>query len=206
MTRESKLKKAEELLEYMISDATDVYILMADLCGSTAFKERVAAQGLPEVIWISRQLFFLTRTAGYINRYEGSVVKTKGDEVMAVFSASAIPENVLKCAIEIVQGFDSYRLYNGLSKIEAKVSIDFGQTYNGAIADKKPYDPIGTPVDRCARLNLITKQREISFSQPFLESILASVPDAQLKERYGYQTRLENLKGLGETPIHSIIA
>ncbi len=189
MTRETKIEELGELLDYFLADTADVFILFADLCDSTALKQLLIEQGIPEVFWITRQLLFLQRAAVNIRGYEGIIVKTIGDEVMAIFHATTKPEEVLKCAIGILQGFDNLKLYKDQMKIDAKVSIDFGQTYNGSIIKDVSFDPIGTPVDRCARLNSVTNKREITFSQAFLETLLVDSTDEKLREKYAYQTQ-----------------
>ncbi|GEM_PF-2378592 len=201
MTRKTQLKRLEKNLEFILEDSADVFILFIDLCGSTAYKQR----DQPEWIWVTRQLLFLQRVASHVKKRNGIVVKTIGDEIMAIFEVSTLPESILKCAIEIIQGFENFNLFQGKEKIEAKVSIDFGLTYNGSINDKDVYDPIGPPVDRCARLNSITKNNEITFSQDFLSTLLADSSEALLLAKYGYTARLEDLKGIEKTTVLSII-
>jgi class 3 adenylate cyclase len=205
MKRQKTLKRLEEDFEYFVQDSRDIFILFADLCGSTEFKQNCNTHGFPEITWIGRQLLFLQRVAEHVNNYEGDVIKTVGDELIATFRVTTPPEIVLKCAIEIIQGFGNYKPYQGKSRLEAKVSIDFGPTYNGSLTDTGPYDPIGTPVDRCSRLNDVTKKNEITFSDDFLSAMLTTFTDDWLKGKYNYQTREENLKGLGNTIVHSIL-
>ncbi|KAF0109080.1 MAG: adenylate cyclase [Anaerolineaceae bacterium] len=199
MKRELNISRLEEILGDIFNDSSDVYILFVDLCGSTAFK-----QNNIEFVWVQRQLIFLQRVAEFVRKRDGIVVKTIGDELMAIFQASIVPEDILKCAIEIVQYFKDSRLFRGNQKIEAKVSIDFGQTYNGSIVNTLVYDPIGTPVDRCARLNSITKNNEITFSEDFKSTLLTNSSEAQLQEKYGYEIRLEDLKGIQKTTVYCI--
>jgi len=206
MNRQSKLRKLGSLFEFLVADRADVFILFVDLCGSTEFKQNCAAQGLPELIWISRQLLFLQRGADLVKKHQGIVVKTVGDELVVYFQPSITAEGVLKCAIEILQSLENFQPFQGKSRIEAKVSIDFGETYNGSMTDTVPYDPIGLPVDRCARLNGITSKNEITFSQDFLAAMATNSTEAQLKAKYGFETRREDLKGVGVTTIHSMSA
>jgi hypothetical protein len=69
-----------------------------------------------------------------------------------------------------------------------------------------PYDPIGLPVDRCARINSITGKNEITFSQDFLTTMTTDATEAQLKAKYGFETRQEDLKGIGLIIIHRMPA
>jgi class 3 adenylate cyclase len=207
MSRQSKIRDLASLYEFIVSDRADLFILFADLCGSTQFKLDCISQGLPELTWIGRQLLFLQRVTDLIKKHQGIVVKTVGDEVVAFFRPPTSAEGVLKCAIEIIQSLENYLPFQGNSQIETKISIDFGKTYNGTVMEKMvPYDPIGLPVDRCARINSITGKNEITFSQDFLTTMTTDATEAQLKAKYGFETRQEDLKGIGLIIIHRMPA
>ena len=207
MSRQSKIRDLSSLYEFLVSDRADIFILFADLCGSTQFKQNCNSQGMPELTWIGRQLLFLQRVADLVRKHQGVVVKTVGDEIVAFFRPPTTAEGVLKCAIEIIQSLDNFLPFQGESQIETKVSIDFGKTYNGTVMEKMvPYDPIGLPVDRCARLNSITGNNEITFSQDFLTAMTTDTTEVQLRAKYGFETRQEDLKGIGLTIIHSMPA
>jgi class 3 adenylate cyclase len=206
MSRQNKIRALEGLFDFFVSDQADVFILFADLCGSTQFKQNCISQGQPELTWIFRQLLFLHRVADLVRRHQGIVVKTVGDEIVAYFQPSINAEDILKCSIEILQSFKNFKPYKGKSQIKAKVSIDFGETYNGTITGTIPYDPIGLPVDRCARLNSMTGENEITFSQDFLTALATDTTEAQLRAMYGFKTKQEDLKGIGLTIIHSMPA
>ena len=206
MSRQSKIRKLASLSEFFLSDRADVFILFADLCGSTQFKQFCISQSLAEQTWIFRQLLFLQRVADLVKIHQGIVVKTIGDEIVAYFQLITTAEGVLKCAIEIIKSFEKFLPYSGKSQIKVKVSIDFGETYNGTVMEMGSYDPIGLPVDRCARLNNITRENEITFSQDFLTAMATDTTEAQLKEKYGFETRQEDLKGIGLTIFHSVPA
>jgi adenylate cyclase len=200
MSRQRSIKKLDELLESLVGDSSDVFVLFVDLCGSTEFKK-----DSPEATWIPRQLVFLQRAATLVKQHKGIVVKTVGDELIAIFQPPIFADEVVKCAIEILQSYGNLKSYQGKSRIEAKVSLDFGRTYDGRIVDSVPYDPIGTPVDRCARLNSVTGKNEITFSEDFLIALLNNSTREHLSTKYGYTSRQENFKGLGEITVYSII-
>ncbi len=200
-----KIDKLATFFEEISGDTEEVFLLFADLCGSTEYKADCVQQGQPELLWISRQLIFLQRAADIIKRYGGEVVKTIGDEVFAYFHNSVNPEGILKSAIEIVQSFDGLKSFTGKSKINAKISIDFGSTYNGAIIQSTPFDPIGVPVDRCARLNSAASAKTIVFSKEFLNRLSSSTDIAvNYQSRYGYKQESADFKGLGKTTFYRI--
>jgi len=199
MKRQRKVENLSQLVESLVADSADVILLFVDLCGSTQYKQTIIAQGHPDLTWIFRQLIFLQRAATLVKKYEGIVVKTIGDELFAYFEATTNPADVLKCAIDILQGFKNLESYRGNAKIEAKASIDIGLTYNGSIVNSVAYDPIGTAVDRCARLNSIAKNNEIVFSEDFKAATQGKIP-------YTYKQSTKTLKGIGKTKYFTIVA
>jgi len=204
MKREKKVKLLPQLLEYIVGDSADVFLLFVDLCGSTEYKQKSIGSNQPDIIWISRQLMFLQRAKETIQKHDGVVVKTIGDSVFAFFEATTSPEIVLKCAIEIIQGYGNLKVFRGPSKITAKASIDFGSTYNGSIVEACQFDPIGLPVDRCARLNSFAGNNEIAFSEDFLLLMREKYPRKNFKAKYGYSEYTDDLKGIGKTKYFKI--
>lgn len=204
-SRQKTLKSLLELSETLVSDTADIYLLFADLVGSTEYKNSLILQGHPDIVWILRQLIFLNRSAEIIKKYHGIVVKTIGDEIFSYFEATTDPISIVNCGIEIIQSFANIHTFKGTSKIETKISIDFGLTYNGSI-NKSDFDPIGVPVDRCARLNSLAKKNEIIFSDDFLDAVKSKGDVGVIKKKYGYESFSNELKGLGSVCYYRIIA
>jgi class 3 adenylate cyclase len=204
MKRSKAITGLVELSEALVSDTSDIFLLFADLIGSTEYKHFLVSQGLPDIIWIQRQLLFLQRTATIINKCGGNVVKTIGDEVFAYFDAGSDPFSILDCATQINKAFENLKAYSGKSKIEAKVSVDFGSTYNGSIDSKIKFDPIGVSVDRCARLNSKANCSEILLSNSFYEILVLKKPETEINKMYSCTKTQENLKGLGNTIYYCI--
>jgi class 3 adenylate cyclase len=149
---------------------------------------------------------YTQRAADIVKKHEGVVVKTIGDEIFAFFEATTDPEIVLKCAIEIIQGFENLNAYKGPSKIEAEASIDFGSTYNGSIVDSVEFDPIGLTVDRCGRSNSLAEGSQIVFSKDFLSVAEAKSSAEEFKSKYSYDSHTADLNGIGKTKYFSIMA
>ncbi|MBW7843803.1 MAG: adenylate/guanylate cyclase domain-containing protein [Ignavibacterium sp.] len=206
MRRQRKVELLPQLVESIVSDTADVFLLFVDLCGSTLYKRKCIQQKQPDLTWIFRQLIFLQRAADLVKKYNGIIVKTIGDELFAYFEATTYPEEIIKCAIEIIQGFGNLKSFKDESKIEAKVSLDFGLTYNGSIDNLHKFDPIGSAVDRCARLNSIAKKNEIVFSEDFINAIENKMTLPKFKSKYGFKTRTEDLKGIGKIKCNFIVA
>jgi class 3 adenylate cyclase len=56
-----------------------------------------------------RQLTFLSRSADIIRKYEGQIVKTVGDEVLATFKYDYQPKQIIYCCSEV---------YNSIKKLK----------------------------------------------------------------------------------------
>lgn len=206
MKKSKKVELLAELSESIVSDSADVFLLFVDLCDSTEYKQTIVSQGLPDTTWIFRQLTFLQRAAKLINQYDGVVVKTIGDEVFAYFEATTEPDHVLKCAIEIIQSFENLKSYSGKSRINVKASIDVGLTYNGSLVDVSPFDPIGTPVDRCARLNSLAGKNDVILSEDFRSALETSFVKKGQAMSYKLSSHKKNLKGIGNSKYYRLTA
>jgi class 3 adenylate cyclase len=207
MKRQHAVSSLSNLTESIISDSADLFLMFIDLCGSTEYKFDLIKKNIPDITWIFRQLIFLRRCADIIQKHNGTVVKTIGDEIFAYFPSDSDPQIILKCAVEIIQSFDNLKSFKDTSRIEAKASIDVGPTYNGSILNTVKYDPIGTPVDRCARLNSKASENEVIFSEDFKQTILQNNGDEKsFFEKYGIKENVKELKGLGEIKYFSFYA
>lgn len=166
----------EDLLE-----VEDSFILFIDLCDSTEFKQFCINSNMPDSIWIFRQCLFLERCSTIIKKYKGSVTKTIGDEVMATFIPTEDPVNIVKCVLDIFNIFSNIKAYNkGNFIIKSRASIDFGESYNINLSNTNIFDPIGTCVDRCARLNKEASKNEIAFSKNFYELVSEKLTNLKL--------------------------
>jgi len=206
MNRKRDIGKLLNLSEALTADTADVYLLFADLVGSTEYKNKLRDQGIPDILWIMRQLIFLNRAAEISVKHGGNIIKTIGDEIFVTFEATTLPARVLTCGYEIIQAYENIKSFSGDSKIEAKVSIDFGLTYNGSVMKSAFFDPIGLPVDRCARLNSKAKKNEIAFSEDFLDILDTNGNRQGVLEKYGATEYEEDLKGLGKLKYWKILA
>jgi class 3 adenylate cyclase len=206
MPKKRDIGKLVSLAENVVSDTADLFLLFADLAGSTEYKNNLREQGIPDILWVMRQLTFLQRAAEITSKHDGNVIKTIGDEIFVSFDVTTPPEKVLACGIEIIQAFGNIKSFSGNSKIEAKISIDFGLTYNGALSRTGLFDPIGLPVDRCARLNSQTVKNEISFSEDFLDVLATDGTRQMILDKYGANAFSEELKGLGSVNYWKIKA
>lgn len=199
----NRIENLTDTLESFV-ESVDLYILMIDLCDSTELKQFCIDSNLPDSFWIMRQKIFLARTAKIIRRYKGQIVKTIGDEIMAIFDTDIEPKNIIKCCTEVFQNFEGLKQYNkGKFKISSKASIDFGNCVNGEILDSSQYDPIGRCVDRCARISKYALQSEIVFSDDFFEILQ---PKSDTIIGYKIIQLSETLKGLGIVNFYKLVS
>ena len=204
MSPAENLSKIESLAESLesLSAAFNLFIIFVDLCNSTEIKQFCLEEQLPDSFWIARQKIFLGRTATVVRQYGGQIIKTIGDEIMGTFSTDTNPADILKCGIEVFQRFQGLKTYDkGRFKIRAKASLDIGTCYDGSIDDSGRPDPIGTCVDRCARLNKLASPGQIIMSKPFKERLGLST-----KAIHGIQIieQSQQLPGLGNTEFYII--
>jgi class 3 adenylate cyclase len=198
-TFDGLLKLGDSIEE--LSNPRDTYVLFVDMCDSTEFKQDCIQSETPDSIWIVRQYVFLTRCARIIKLYKGQITKTIGDEVMATFSIDIDPIEVLKCVIDIFGSFDNIKAYNkGKYVIRSKASIDFGESYNGNLLDIEVFDPIGTCVDRCARISKYAGKNEVSISKDYFKLIEDKINTMGLIQIQ----KIEELKGLGNVEFYII--
>jgi class 3 adenylate cyclase len=195
-------QKALALSDHLesFSEPRDVYVLFIDLCDSTHFKQHCLDNSMPESVWIQRQLVFLSRTARMIERYTGTIVKTIGDEILATFDIATDPLSIVMCCAECFSMLANLKIYNkGIFIIKARASIDIGPCYNGHLVGPDSFDPIGSCVDRCARINKKVQAEQLGFSQDFFEALTDKNPGVTFASLVKAQ---ESLVGLGVTEYY----
>jgi class 3 adenylate cyclase len=198
-TVDGLIKLADSIEE--LSNPRDTYILFIDMCDSTEFKQSCIQADVPDSIWIVRQYVFLTRCAKIIKNYEGQITKTIGDEVMATFLPDKDPIDIIRCVLEIFASFENIKAYNkGKYIIQLKASIDYGESYNGNVLDIDVFDPIGTCVDRCARISKYATKKGITISKDYFDLISSKISTLGLR----ISPLRENLKGLGEIDFYLV--
>lgn len=166
MSRLSHINEAYAALESFAQERQTQFIFIADLSGSTEYKCSIVQHGHSNNLWLMRQLVFLQQTADHIRNYNAKIIKTLGDGVMASFDFSESPTDIVCCGVELLMLFRKSKFFEGKDKIEARISLDYGETVNGGIIDNF-YDPVGLCVDRCARLNGQAGPGEIALSSEF---------------------------------------
>ena len=184
-----------------LSNSQDIYILFIDMCDSTEFKQYCLQNEIPDSVWILRQYMFLERCSTIIRSYSGTIIKTIGDEVMATFSTTIKPISIIRCVIEIFGTFENIKAYNkGKFIIQSKASIDFGECYDGSVLNNDLFDPIGSCVDRCARIAKYISKKEIALSKDYYELISNEIDTLGVK----VEAKKQELKGLSQVDYYTV--
>jgi adenylate cyclase len=135
-----------------------VTILFSDLLGSTTLYESIGdAHAYGQV---NRHFDFLTR---WITSNSGSIVKTIGDAVMAVFQR---PEQGIKASLEIQRYIEDFN-----TSLENKIVIKIGVHTGPAIAvnSNDRLDYFGRTVNLAARIQNESKGKDIVISDQCFE-------------------------------------
>ncbi|MCJ1909800.1 adenylate/guanylate cyclase domain-containing protein [Planococcus ruber] len=162
-----------------------VTILFTDLKGSTSLYETVgdaAAYGQ-----VRRHFEFLTQ---HIAKNSGSVVKTIGDAVMAVFH---LPEDGLKAALEIQQNLAAFN--DGTNEdIVLKIGLYSGPAI--AVNSNDRLDYFGRTVNIAARIEGQAEGGDIVFSSDYMEQAnLRKLLDADGMQLEAFTANLKGIEG-----------
>lgn len=129
-----------------MSDSRNLCVLFADVAGSTRLYERL---GDAEALHAVERC--LNRVDRVVASYKGRVIKTIGDEIMAVFDTA---EEGMQAACDMQQRIEDLPPISGV-----KLSIRVGFHFGSAIEDKN--DVFGDTVNVSARMTALAKGGQI---------------------------------------------
>ena len=144
-------------------------MLFTDIRGFTSRSETMRAE---DIVQMLNEYF--ERMVEIVFRFEGTLDKFVGDEIMALFGAPVSGHDdhgrAVKCALAML---DELRLFNqerearGLPSFEIGVGINTGEVVAGYIGSSKAmqYTVIGAPVNLAARLCSAAKGMQILLSE-----------------------------------------
>ena len=167
MSGEVEVKKGGELRE-----AT---ILFTDIRGFTGMSESYAPH---DVVDMLNEYF--ERMVEIVFRYEGTLDKFIGDELMAIFGAPVAhpddPVRAVLAALEMQQTlsvFNHERAARSLPPIEIGIGINTGEVVAGYLGSSQAleYTVIGDPVNIASRLCKRAKPGQILISAPTQERV-----------------------------------
>jgi len=162
-------------------DRRDVTVLFSDIKGFTSFSEKHSPQ---EVVTLLNE--YLTAMTDVIFRWEGTLDKFVGDEIM-VFWGAPLPqtdhaERAVRCALEMRQRLVELQQKwgeQGLEQLDAGIGINSGEVLVGNIGaegKKMDYTIIGDHVNLGARVEALTR----NYGTPILvtEQTLAAIKNS----------------------------
>lgn len=163
---------------------SEVTMLFSDIRGFTSMSE---ARAPHEIVRLLNEYFELM--VDVIFRYEGTLDKFVGDEIVALFGAPvAMPTAELKavqCALDMMTAlteFNETRLAAGEEPIRIGIGINTGPVVTGAIGSSRAlqYTAIGDAVNIASRLCSIAKPGEIIISDATYQKVRHDVAVAPL--------------------------
>lgn len=160
-----------------------VAILFTDLKDSTALYQR---SGDAPAFKLVRQHFDLLTEA--VRQYEGAVVKTIGDAVMAVFNR---PEQALNAAVAMHQTLKALSTPDGQPVI-LKTGLYSGPCFAVTLSDRLDY--FGSTVNLAARMQNESQGGDIIVDADWL----ASLPEGELDGAFQPETFTAHLKGISD--------
>jgi adenylate cyclase len=150
-------------------EARDTTILFTDIRGFTAMSEFRSAQDIVDML---NEYFELM--VEIIFRYEGTLDKFVGDEIMALFGAPVSHRDdayrAVKTALEMLDDlatFNEERVAKGQDVVKIGIGINSGEVVAGYLGSSKAleYTVIGDVVNTGARLCSIAKAGQIIISE-----------------------------------------
>jgi adenylate cyclase len=162
---------------------SEITMLFSDIRGFTSMSESRAPQ---DIVRMLNEYFELM--VDVIFKYEGTLDKFVGDEIVALFGAPvARPQAELKavqCALDmmkVLSEFNRTRLSEGLHEIKIGIGINTGMVVTGAIGSSRAlqYTAIGDAVNTASRLCSVAEPGQIILSEATyrkVQSEVAAIP------------------------------
>lgn len=131
-------------------------VLFADVCGSTALYDKLGDD-------LARQLIMrcINTMSGKISTYQGTLIKTIGDEIMCIFPSAEAAFHA-SCAMQLAVEND--RASNG-SSLHIRIGFNYGDVIN------ERNDVFGNTVNVAARVASITRAGQIMATQEVFDAV-----------------------------------
>ncbi|HVR03296.1 MAG TPA: adenylate/guanylate cyclase domain-containing protein, partial [Polyangia bacterium] len=162
---------------------SEVTLLFSDIRGFTSMSESRAPQ---EIVRMLNEYFELM--VDVIFKYEGTLDKFVGDEVIALFGAPVAMQNAeskaVQCALDMMRVLSEWnrtRAAEGQNEIKIGIGINTGIVVTGAIGSSRAlqYTAIGDAVNTASRLCNIAQAGQIILSEATYRKVqdaVAAVP------------------------------
>src|ERR1700731_613581 len=150
------LRRQLEQLDAALSAAAEerkiVTIVFVDVSGFTALAEKLDAE---EVRGLINACF--DELVPIVQKYDGTIDKFIGDEIMALFGAPLAhendPERALRSSLEMMERISRFNEKHGTA-LGLHIAVNTGSVVTGAIGshDRRDYSVMGDAVNLAARL------------------------------------------------------
>lgn len=162
---------------------SEVTLLFSDIRGFTSMSESRAPQ---EIVRMLNEYFELM--VDVIFKYQGTLDKFVGDEIIALFGAPVAMENAevkaVQCALDmldVLADFNRTRIAEGQNEIKIGIGINTGMVVTGAIGSSRAlqYTAIGDAMNTTARLCSVAQAGQIILSEATFKKVqhrIAAVP------------------------------
>jgi adenylate cyclase len=183
---------------------SEITLLFSDIRGFTSMSESREPQ---EIVRMLNEYFELM--VDVIFKYEGTLDKFVGDEVIALFGAPVAMEKAelkaVQCALDmmrVLSEFNRTRAAEGQNEINIGIGINTGQVVTGAIGSSRAlqYTAIGDAVNTASRLCSVAQAGQIILSEATyrkVQDVVAAVPLAPVRVKgKADELRVYNAVGL----------
>jgi adenylate cyclase len=163
---------------------SEVTLLFSDIRGFTSMSESRQPQ---EIVRMLNEYFELM--VDVVFKYEGTLDKFVGDEVIALFGAPVAMRNAelkaVQCALDmmrVLSEFNRTRTAEGQNEITIGIGINTGTVVTGAIGSSRAlqYTAIGDAVNTASRLCSVAQAGQIILSEATYRKVQADVAAAPL--------------------------
>lgn len=152
-----------------VGESREVTVMFADIRGFTAMTEHADAH---DIVKLLNDYFEVM--VEVIFRYDGTLDKYVGDEIMALFGVPVAQEDAciaaVECAVEMMltlERFNAQRVQEGKPPIQIGIGMNTGVCVYGALGSSKTlqYTVIGDTVNTASRLCSVAKAGEVIISE-----------------------------------------
>ena len=187
----------------------DITLLFVDIRGFTSMSESMAPPDVTELVTT-----YLDHLSGLIFKWDGTVDKYVGDEIMAFWNAPRLQENhallAVRCAYDLVNHapeLEQMLLAKGLPPIRWGIGINSGPAVVGNMGSRSriQYTALGDTVNTAARFcahapafQVLIGEETYQMCKDYIAVDL--VPGVQLKGKSAETFRIYELTAVRETP------
>ncbi|MGH7762792.1 MAG: CHASE2 domain-containing protein [Candidatus Dormibacteraceae bacterium] len=187
----------------------DITLLFVDIRGFTSMSESMAPSDVTELVTT-----YLDHLSGLIFKWDGTVDKYVGDEIMAFWNAPRLQENhallAVRCAYDLINHapeLEQKLLAKGLPPISWGIGINSGPAVVGNMGSRSriQYTALGDTVNTAARFcanapafHVLIGEETYQMSKGYIAVDL--VPGVQLKGKSAETFRIYAVQAIRETP------